>query len=226
MPGLTSPTTTTGSYSNVSDTSATTTGTYDAGNATSVVGIEWGTETGVYTHTVIATGNAGAFTVVLTGLPPGAGVFYRSYITTLEGTAYGEEATFTTLVYQYLTLKPSFTLALGTNFISPAGIKLLKLKSATLTFTQSYGDLTADLSIPTVGTFSLSGKMGNAETKTGSYFYLTGYDAGTGITVNVIGLIHTKKSKGVTTVTSLAGHISAVGEGAVPGWFVSAFTGK
>ena len=95
----------TSAASSVGATTATLNGTVDPnGAASTVVQFEYGTATGVYTTTVAATASplswattAQAVSKGLTGLVTATDYFYRTKATTVTGTVYGTEQTFTTL---------------------------------------------------------------------------------------------------------------------------------
>jgi hypothetical protein len=96
MPGITAPTIDNGSAGSISANQATITGTVNAGNATIVtVGVQWGTVTGVYGTTVDGTLNGTNYTASLSDLPNHTTIYYRTFVTTAEGTVYGVEQTFT-----------------------------------------------------------------------------------------------------------------------------------
>lgn len=88
------------SASNVSDTEVTVTANLsDTGGEDPSRGIEYGTETGVYTvgSCTAGTGGAGDYSCVLTGLTPGTTYFVRAKATNSAGTTYGTEVEITTL---------------------------------------------------------------------------------------------------------------------------------
>jgi uncharacterized protein (TIGR02145 family) len=96
------PTLTTTATSNVTTTSASTGGniTDDGGEEVTARGVCWGTTTNpLITGSKIADtkGGTGAFTSSLTGLAPNTKYYIRAYATNSEGTAYGNEVSFTTL---------------------------------------------------------------------------------------------------------------------------------
>lgn len=95
---------TTSAASSVGTTTATLNGTVDPnGAAATTVSFEYGTTTGVYTTTVAAAESPLAwFTTAqnvskgLTGLTTATAYYYRTKATTVTGTVYGTEQTFTT----------------------------------------------------------------------------------------------------------------------------------
>ncbi|WP_338792741.1 T9SS type A sorting domain-containing protein [Bernardetia sp. MNP-M8] len=100
-PTNTSPTVTTATQSNVTATTADLGGnvTSDGGATVTERGIVWGTSTTPTTSNnkvQIGTGT-GVFNQTITGLPSATTIFVRSYAINSEGTAYGNEISFTTL---------------------------------------------------------------------------------------------------------------------------------
>jgi hypothetical protein len=99
---LTLPSLSTTTASSISSNAAISGGniTSDGGNAVTARGIVWSTSTNptvaLSTKTSDGTGT-GSFTSSLTGLMPTTTYYVRAYATTVAGTAYGSEQTFTTL---------------------------------------------------------------------------------------------------------------------------------
>ena len=94
------PTVTTDTVSDITTTTATSGGnvTADGGATVTARGVCWnatGTPTVSDNHTTDGTGT-GVFTSTLTGLMPNTTYYVRAYATNSEGTAYGNEVTFTT----------------------------------------------------------------------------------------------------------------------------------
>ncbi len=94
------PVVTTAATTAITTTTATTGGevTSDGGAEVTARGVCWGTSTGpdiTGSHTSDGTG-VGVFTSNLTGLTPGTTYYVRAYATNSEGTAYGNEVTFST----------------------------------------------------------------------------------------------------------------------------------
>ena len=94
------PTVTTNNVSDITSTTATCGGnvTADGGATVTARGVYWSTfqnPTLADAHTTDGTGT-GAFTSQLTGLEPNTTYYVRAYATNSEGTAYGEEVSFTT----------------------------------------------------------------------------------------------------------------------------------
>lgn len=103
---VTLPTVTTGTVSNITETTATCSGnvTADGGAAVTERGVCWGTSSNPTvdgTHTATGTGT-GEYTVNITGLTAGTAYYVRAYATNSVGTAYGEEVTFTTQTTQHV----------------------------------------------------------------------------------------------------------------------------
>jgi len=97
----TTPTVTTGDITDITTTTATCSGnvTADGGTAVTARGVCWSTSQDPATansKTTDGTG-VGTFTSNLTGLSPNTTYYVRAYATNSEGTAYGEQTTFTTL---------------------------------------------------------------------------------------------------------------------------------
>ena len=98
------PTATTVSANSIGTTTATLRGTVNpSGAASTVVEFQYGTTSGVYTTTVaagqspLAWGSTGvSVTKALTGLTTGTAYYFRVKATTVSGTVYGSELTFTT----------------------------------------------------------------------------------------------------------------------------------
>lgn len=101
------PTLTTTAVSSIAGTTATSGGTIssDGGAAVTVRGICWSTTTGPTTANSITTNGTGTgtFTSSMTGLTIGTLYYVRAYATNAEGTAYGNEVTFTTLTIPTVT---------------------------------------------------------------------------------------------------------------------------
>jgi hypothetical protein len=98
MPYVTAPTIDNGSTGSIAASTASVSGTANAGNASIVtMGVQWGTATGVYGTTIDGTLNGTSYTVPLSGLPTHSTIYYRTFITTVEGTVNGTEETFSTL---------------------------------------------------------------------------------------------------------------------------------
>src|SRR5690606_30263240 len=103
-PATTTPTVTTTAASSISTTTATLGGnvTDDGGAEVTERGIEYSTTEGFAegagTQVTADEAGTGEFTVAVTGLTAGTTYYYRAYATNNEGTAYGEEESFTTSV--------------------------------------------------------------------------------------------------------------------------------
>ena len=105
--GTTVPTVTTASVTNITQTSATSGGnvTSDGGCAVTARGVCWNT-----THNPLITSNhttdgtgTGSFVSNITGLTGGSLYYVRAYATNSNGTAYGNEVSFTTLTLSIIT---------------------------------------------------------------------------------------------------------------------------
>jgi hypothetical protein len=109
----TTPTLTTRAASNISATTADSGGDISAtgGAAVAACGVCWNTTGTPTVYDSNASGTVGAgFTAALTGLSPGVLYYIRAYATNSAGTAYGNQASFTTL-----TLVPTVTTASVSN---------------------------------------------------------------------------------------------------------------
>ena len=99
---VTPPTVTTNAVTNATQTTATCGGnvTSDGGTSVTARGVCWSTSqnpTIADSHTTDGTGT-GVFTSYITGLSSNTTYYVRAYATNSEGTAYGEQRTFTTLL--------------------------------------------------------------------------------------------------------------------------------
>ncbi|MBR4803090.1 MAG: T9SS type A sorting domain-containing protein, partial [Bacteroidales bacterium] len=99
------PTVTTDTVSNITDSSAVCGGnvTSDGGALVFARGVCWSTTTNPTisdSHTSDSIGT-GHFTSNITGLTPGTTYYIRAYATNYVGTAYGNEDTFTTIIYTF-----------------------------------------------------------------------------------------------------------------------------
>ena len=97
------PTVTTGTVSDITETTATCVGevSADGGAEVTECGVCWGTSANPTvdgSHVEAGTGT-GTFTASITGLTPNTTYYVRAYATNSEGTAYGEEVTFATPCY-------------------------------------------------------------------------------------------------------------------------------
>jgi uncharacterized protein (TIGR02145 family) len=108
------PVLTTTAISNIGQTTSTSGGTIssDGGGAVTARGVVWGTSqnpTVVLTTKTIDGSGIGAFTSNITGLSPNTQYYVRAYATNSAGTAYGNEASFTTLTPNYAAMYPTGT---------------------------------------------------------------------------------------------------------------------
>ncbi len=99
------PTVISGSVSSITATTASCDGTViaDGGATVTECGICWGVNTNptiAGNHTAISNPAVGTFTVNISGLTSGTTYFVRAYATNSEGTAYGEDVSFTTVDLQ------------------------------------------------------------------------------------------------------------------------------
>jgi len=158
----TPPTVTTSAAGNLATTSATLNGNLTAlGTASSViVSFQWGTATGSYTHTTDnqTLSAIGDFSANLTGLTPGT-TYYCKAQAVGNGTALGDEMTFTTL-----TTPPTVTTSAATSLATTSASlngSLGSLGTATsvnVSFewgtTTSYGSETTAQSVTALGAFT------------------------------------------------------------------------
>jgi hypothetical protein len=97
---IVAPTVTTQDVTNIETTSATGNGnvTNTGGENCTMRGIWWGTSSGVYNHSVNQTGDfgTGAFTALLTDLPPGTTIYCKAFAVGAAGTGSGDEVSFLT----------------------------------------------------------------------------------------------------------------------------------
>ncbi len=108
------PALTTTAISNISQTTSTSGGTIssDGGGAVTARGVVWGTSqnpTVALTTKTIDGSGIGAFTSNITNLSPNTQYYVRAYATNSAGTAYGNEASFTTLTPNYAAMYPTGT---------------------------------------------------------------------------------------------------------------------
>ncbi len=94
---LTEPTVTTSDATDVTETSATLNGSVSNPDGVTITaqGFEWKATTGGTYAQVTATGSTMSY--ALTGLTAGTSYTYRAFVTTAEGTSYGETVSFTTI---------------------------------------------------------------------------------------------------------------------------------
>ena len=93
-----SPTLSTQASTNIGATTATGNGNItDTGGENPTRGIQWGTTSGMYTHSCNAgTGGTGVYSCAMTSLTPLTTYYVRAYATNSGGTGYGTEMSFTT----------------------------------------------------------------------------------------------------------------------------------
>jgi hypothetical protein len=175
-PKKTLPVVTTTAISAIGNTDATGGGnvTDDGNDDVTARGIVWGTSTAPTTSLSTKTSNGngtGAFTSALTSLSPGTQYFVRAYATNGEGTAYGEEVSFTTgeeaptvtttaassLTSSSVTLGGNVTSA-GTSAVTARGVVYSTSQNPTIALTTKTsngtgaGSFTASLTGLTEGT--------------------------------------------------------------------------
>lgn len=95
----------TGVVTNITEVSATVSGTIDYAGTLTEFGVCWGTEPNptIATNKMTASGDLN-FTLDLTGLTPGTIYYVRAFATYSDGTVYGDQRSFTTDGYPALTL--------------------------------------------------------------------------------------------------------------------------
>ena len=152
------PTVTTSSMTDVLATSATCGGnvTFDGNEDITARGVCWSTAQNPTlddAHTTDGTG-AGIFTSHLTGLIPNTTYYVRAYATNGEGTAYGEEVTFTTPCEAIpVTISGDNTFCDGDSTSLTA--------SGALSYVWSTSDTTAEITVRASGAYTVTGTDGN-----------------------------------------------------------------
>ena len=93
----------TNSATNITTTGATLSGdvTFDGNTMVTARGFMYGTDANNLTQSIQSGSGTGSFTADLTGLTSSTTYYYKAYATNSEGTAYGEELSFTTPAYDY-----------------------------------------------------------------------------------------------------------------------------
>ena len=148
------PTVTTNSISDILSSSATGGGnvTSDGNADITARGICWSTSHNPSLdspHTTDSLG-MGSFTSVLTGLTPNTTYYVRAYATNSEGTAYGDEVSFTTLC-------EAMNVTISGDTLFCAGDNAVLTASGAVTYLWSTTDNTAEITVTVSGTYTVTG---------------------------------------------------------------------